>query len=45
MVVTIVIQSADAFNYAPAKAFINGLNAVKSKLGGEVHYIHVRPIF
>lgn len=45
MVVTIVIQSADAFNFAPGKAFINGLKAVKGKLGGEVHYIHVGPMF
>ncbi|KAF9462316.1 NAD-P-binding protein [Collybia nuda] len=38
--ITVVIQSADAFNFAPGKAFINGLKAVKNKLGKEVHYIH-----
>jgi hypothetical protein len=39
--VTIVVQCADAFNFAPGKAFINGLKAVKGKLGGEVHFVHV----
>lgn len=38
--VTIVVHTAEAVQFAPAKAFIEGLAAVKEKIGGNVHFIH-----
>ncbi len=40
-VVTVVFHLADAFNFAPAEAFLNGLASVKAKTGQAVHFLHV----
>ncbi|KAF8919586.1 hypothetical protein CPB85DRAFT_1429680 [Mucidula mucida] len=38
--ITVVFHLADAFNFAPAEAFINGLASVKAKTSQPVHFLH-----
>lgn len=39
--VTIVVETADAVQFAPAQAFIEGLAIVKETTGKDVHFFHV----